>query len=744
MLVLFAVGFAAAMAICACGIAAMLTVLLMAAGAMLIGVAVYFRRRLPVVMLAVPVLVGIIAAGGWYLLFQQLYLNAAVALDGVTREVSLEVSDYTEESQYGGIVQCRMEIGSRSYRVRVYLDDYLALAPGDVISGSFRFRVTTPGGREEATYHRGQGIFLLAYQEEEIAVSSGDGTALRHLPARLRREICRILEAFFPEDVSAFAKALLLGDSDDLSYATETAFRLSGIRHIVAVSGLHVSILYGLISTLTLKKRFLTALLGLPLLLLFAAVAGFTPSVTRACLMVALMMLAMVFNREYDPPTALGFSAVVMLIMNPLTVTAAGWQLSASSVAGIFLFRKPIDEWLMKFAPAKSGKLKKLWTHLATTVSVSLSATILTTPLSAYYFGAVSILSVLTNLLTLWAVSFIFYGIILVCAVSLVWGAGAVFAAGVVAWPIRYVLLVSEFLAGLPLSAVYTRSPYITVWLVFLYVLLAIFLVSREKQPAQLGCLAAVGLCLALLAGWMEPLTDECRVTVMDVGQGQSILLQSEGRSYLVDCGGDRDHETADIVAETLLSQGIDRLDGIVITHYDRDHAGALQYLLTRIEADLIFLPATDGPFAADHLEPLTDAGILYVSEDLELTCESMKMTIFAPPFSFESNENSLCILFRTENCDILITGDRSGFGERQLMRHTDLPRVELLIVGHHGSKYSTCQELLAEVMPETAIISVGENNTYGHPTQEVLDRLTAIGCEVFRTDLNGTVIYRR
>ena len=142
-------------------------------------------------------------------------------------------------------------------------------------------------------------------------------------------------------------------------------------------------------------------------------------------------------------------------------------------------------------------------------------------------------------------------------------------------------------------------------------------------------------------------------------------------------------------------------------------------------------------------LEPLTDAGILYVSDDLELTCESMKMTIFAPPFSFESNENSLCILFRTENCDILITGDRSGFGERVLMKHTELPDLEILVAGHHGSRHSTCEEFLAATNPEIVVISVGQNS-YGHPAEELLERLRLFGCTVYRTDIHGTITFRR
>jgi competence protein ComEC len=107
------------------------------------------------------------------------------------------------------------------------------------------------------------------------------------------------------------------------------------------------------------------------------------------------------------------------------------------------------------------------------------------------------------------------------------------------------------------------------------------------------------------------------------------------------------------------------------------------------------------------------------------------------------NNESGICILFQAGECDILITGDRNAAGERELIKHTVLPDIDVLIVGHHGSKTSTCRELLIKAKPEIAIISVGADNSYGHPTKEVLDRLTNFGCKIFRTDLDGTVIYR-
>ena len=678
----------------------------------------------------------------WFRLFDNQYLSAAVSLDAVETDTVITVTDYSYETTYGIGVDGIVEIDGKPYQVRAYLDGKETLNPGDTVSGSFRFRVTTPDGVQDATYHQGKGIFLLAYQQEEVQIAKSHQLPRWALPVYLRMQIKSILCEYIPQDAFAFAKALLLGDTTDLSYETDTDFKVSGIRHVVAVSGLHISILFGMVSFLSFRKRYLSALLGIPVLILFAAVAGFTPSVVRACVMSDLMLLAMVLGKEYDGPTALSFAVLAMLIVNPMAVTSVSLQLSAVSVAGIFLFRERIHNRLMTFFGNLKGKKlrKKLADWFAASVSITLSAMTLTTPLCACYFGMVSLIGVVTNLLALWVISFVFYGLMALCGLSLVWKTGAVLLGKLIAYPIRYVLLVAKVMADIPMAAVYTKSIYITMWLVFCYVLLTVFLLQKKRSPRILVCCACLGLCFALLASWAEPVTDDCRVTVLDVGQGQSILLQSEGRTFLVDCGGDRDTETADEVASTLLSQGIDRLDGVILTHYDADHAGGLEPLLTRVQTDLLLVPDTVGakPF------PQVEGKVCYIFDDVQLSFDDAKMTVFGPIYTGSSNENSLCVLFETQSCAILITGDRSDFGERMLLRKSELTDVDVLIAGHHGAKDSTSLELLQAVTPETVIISAGEGNRYGHPHAELLERLTQFGCTVYRTDLHGTIIYRR
>lgn len=238
---------------------------------------------------------------------------------------------------------------------------------------------------------------------------------------------------------------------------------------------------------------------------------------------------------------------------------------------------------------------------------------------------------------------------------------------------------------------------------------------------------------------------NDTAVTMLDVGQGQCIILRSQGRTFLIDCGGDSDEAAADLAADTLLAQGISRLDGIVVTHYDRDHAGGVGYLLQRVPADAIFLPdSPDEDRILKTILPYTNGCEVYVGQDLKITWGDCDMTVFAPILSNSDNERGLCVLFRGLKCDILITGDLSGLGEKLLLKEKDIPRVTVLVAGHHGSKNSTTQELLDSVRPDYVLISAGEDNHYGHPHADVLQRLEEMGCVIYRTDQNGTIIFRR
>lgn len=734
---LFAIGFAAVCGLCVYGFAQAWIL----PGAAIAGISalMFFVRNGEhrSFKAAAWMLLGCAAGFLWYVGFQSRILEPAASLHGKTETVTVHATGYGTPDSYGVEAEGILKLHDRSYRVMLTLDEELYVEPGMEITAPFRFSFTAP--REEPiSWYSGNGIFLRVYQKGDAVTENAEAPALQDRIAVFRQYLKNAIRASFPEDTYPFAQALLLGDTSALDYETDTNFKISGIRHIIAVSGLHVSILIGMLSNVTFRKKYLMAPLGMAVLFVFSALAGFSPSVVRAALMSALILLGILLNREYDGATALSFAVLVMLLGNPLVIASVSFQLSVASVAGIYLFSDRIRSWILfRYDPfRKKHPIRKSVRIFASSASVTLSAMVLTTPLCAWYFGMVSLVSVVTNLLALWVISAVFYGIMAVCLLFAFWPTAAAVLAWVIAWPIRYVLTVADLMACIPMAAVYTDSIYIVFWQIFVYLLLALYSYGKLGSLKQLLCCSVLGLCMAQMLSWNQIPDDKTAMTVLDVGQGQCILIHSEGRTCMIDCGGYTGSYAADQATEYLLSRGIRRLDGLILTHLDDDHAGGVVGLLSRIDTDLLILP----PVPSE----LTAGTTVYAAEDLCLDFGNGKMTVYTPTFPGTANEKSLCVLFESENCAILITGDRDGFGERMLLRNHRIPDVNILVAGHHGSAGSSCKELLSAVRPETVCISAGKHNIYGHPAPALLERLEQFGCTVYRTDKHGTITLRR
>jgi len=743
----FAIGFTAA---CAAGV-----YLLSGAWYLLIGLfclmgclAMLFIHTKPSKIAAVTLL-GCIVGFSWLWGYDSFYLAAARNYDTETVFITVTASDYSYTPAYGQAFDGKVILDGKTYQVRGYLNEEISLKPGDVVQGEFRLRYTVGGEDRQPSHYQGKGIFLIATQEGEVSITAGQ-TRLLNYPAIWRQKIITMIENIFPADTAAFAKALLLGDSTDLTYRQDRDFQVSGLRHVIAVSGLHVSILFALIYMVFGRQRVLNAVFGIPLLLVFAAVAGFTPSIVRACLMQLLMLLALLVDKEYDPPTALSFAVLVILGVNPRAITSVSFQLSVGCMIGIFAFSEPLRQYFLSFGNLQTkSKGKSIQAKLIRwffgSVSVTLSAMVVTTPLCAIYFGMVSLVGILANLLTLWIISFIFYGVILSCITAAIWLPMGKGIAWLISWPVRYVLSVAGLLADFPLAAVYTDSVYIVFWLLFAYLLLGAFFLLKKKYPGiTTACIIGM-LCVCIALSWLEPMADDTRVSVIDVGQGQSVLFRQGKERYLVDCGGEHAGITADTITNFLLSQGVFKLDGVILTHYDADHSGSVVDLLTNINTDKIYMPdIQDTNGIRETIESAHQDKIQLISDISEVKIKNGKITLYPDKTGADDNESSMCVLFQPENCDILITGDRSSTGERALLKQTQLPKLELLVAGHHGSHLATSLELLLATQPDAAVISVGENNRYGHPRAEVLDRLSRFGCEIYRTDELGTITFRR
>lgn len=736
-LVWFSMGFAGA-----CGIGAYLLrgqglVVLAAVFAVLTACCLILKGKWRQLEPAYLILLGLMTGSMVFSAYDARHLSPALALDGQTVEAVFHATSYSWETDYGIAADGVIEWDANRYGTRLYLDPGWEIRPGDVVELPVKLRFTDEGGIKEPTYHRTNGILFLASQKGDPVITQGKPT-LRAFCGELRHMIQSRIAAVFPEDTRGFATALLLGDTTGMTDGQLLSFRLSGLSHIVAVSGLHMSILLALVCRIAGNQRFLTLILGFPAIFLFAAAAGFTASVTRAAIMMSLMLLALAADREYDPPTALAFAVVVMLLVQPLVIASVGFQLSVTGVAGIFLYEKGIRRYLLaRFGRREKSLRAKLRNGLCATLSVSISASILTTPLVACYFGTVSLVGLLANVLVVPMISLIFYGIMLSCAAGPAVG-------WLISWPIRYVFGVTGLLSKFPLAAVYTESDYVVLWLVFVYGLLLWIRWTKPERLFRPLLFVTAGLALALSMSWAEPMLDSYRVTALDVGQGQCILLQSRRNVFLVDCGGDSDRIAGDKAAEELLSMGISRLDGLILTHYDRDHTGGVAQLALRIDVDRLYLPRTDEKeLQARVLEALPNSERIWLDSGVQISFGNCVIRIFPPENQKSGNESCAAVLFQNEKYDTLIISDRNAAQERKLLATGEIPDLEILVVGHHGSKTSTSHELLYAAKPELAFISVGADNAYGHPSEAVLYRLGVYGCRVFRTDLMGDLVFR-
>ncbi len=740
----FTVGFAIACAVgtyLVSGIWLLLLALFCLVG--FVGALFFTSRRAKPAML---VFLGLLAAFVWMWVFDAAYLSVPRSYDGKEIWTTVEVSDYSSRTDNGIACNGVVRLEGKPYRICLHAYEDMTLSPGDTLTGSLRLRFTM--NHDLPDNYGSSGVYLISHIKDAVTVKTAESRPLRYFAADLRLQITALLNKTFPEDTLGLARALLLGDTSLLDYETNTDLSVSGIRHMVSVSGLHVSVLCAILYALLGYRRILTPAVGLPMLLLFAALAGFTPSVNRACIMQALMMLSFALKKEYDPPTALSFACLVMLVANPVSIASVGLQLSAGCIIGILLFSGKIHDYLLsekRLGPAKGKGLKsRLIRGFVGSVSMTLSTMIVTAPLCALYFDTVSLVSILTNLLTLSVTSFIFYGLIAVCILGAIWlPLGSALAWGI-SWLIRYVLWVARLLSDFPLSAVYTHSPYIVAWIIVCYLLLAVWYFQKEKRTVMLFCCMVASLGIAIGASWLEPRMDDYRVTMLDVGQGQCILVRTGDENYMIDCGGSYPEGAADLAAQTLLSQGITRLDGVILTHYDDDHAAGVELLLTRVSTEVLYLPnLEDDGLIKNSLTESHYGQICWLQPDTVTAVADGTITMIVGSRDQNDNESGLCILCQLGNCDILVTGDRNQRSERYLLQQVALPEVDILVAGHHGSKNSTSDELLEALQPETVLISVGRSNSYGHPAEETLEKLRAFGCRILTTAENGTITIR-
>lgn len=686
----------------------------------------------------------------WTGVYCALVRAPALRLAGTETQVEAVVADWPQAGSYGGVsVLVRVQTDGLPVKAQLYLDgaEGMELRPGDRLHGTAFFRMADTMAGEPTSYYYAKGILLIASGGKSWTAERPDGPPLEYWPAFFSRALKDSVARSFPDGTAPLVTALITGDKTGLPDGEYSALRRSGLAHVIAVSGLHVSFLAGLITTLLGRRRRLSAVVGICLLFFFSAVAGNTPSVQRAAFMQALLLVAPLADRENDPPTALSTVLMVLLVINPYAAASISLQLSFGAVAGIFLFTGPLcQRWERKLPRKPKGFWPRLGCRAArvviATVATTLGAIVFTTPLMAVYFDSISLISPLTNLLALWAVSDAFLGGLLTALVGLILPGAAVAMGWVVSLPVWYLQWLTAALAGLPFASVTAHSIYLVLWMALTYGLIFLWVLWRgpRGRPALPVCLSLAALCGALVLQAAALTGGKLTVSVLDVGQGLSVALYSKGQTALIDCGG---YDAGNTAADYFQTLGLSRIDLVILTHYHDDHAAGIPQLLERMDVGLLILPDVepDSSLRAEIQAAAQAHGVetLLVTDGAVAELGETTLRVFPPLGTGGSNEEGLSVLGSAGEFDVLVTGDMNAAVERRLVKYGNLPETELLVVGHHGSGYSTSGELLQTIQPQWAVISVGYN-TYGHPAEETLARLAQYGCDIYRTDWSGTV----
>lgn len=701
----------------------------------------YFRRGL---LILLPLAVSLAYFAGYDHLVRQPIENRC----GAASDFAATVCDWPQATEHGAKITVELEGYHRARAVLYGEAELLAARPGDTVTGTAQWQSAAHFDSDDVTHFNARGVYALLYGREDVRLSAGDGDALRWLPQRAGKAFREKVAAIWDDPrVSGFLTAELTGDKSAMDDGDYLAMQETGLAHLFAVSGLHCAFLVTLLALLISRRQRLLCAVTIPLLLFYMVMVGMSPSVVRACIIQIFLLIAPLFRRGSDPLTSLAAALLVILLCNPFAAASVSLQLSFSATLGMVLLSPRLYKLLTGWYKGKCRPLRAALCFVAANLSATLSAVVFTAPLTAWYFRIFVLVAPLSSLLAVPAAGWSFMAAFVTVLLGFVWLPLASLL-GWISWAlVRYILWIANGMMSWRYHAVYFTNPYLIYWLLFLY---AAFIGCAATPDGKRKYLLASALSVLTLTAaiWVNRQDYQYGVLTaltLDVGQGESVILTSGGETALVDCGSSNSYkDPGGLAADTLHSMGVRELSAVVVTHYHADHTNGLYEVLRRIPVQTIYLPDIEDEYGVrERLVSLAEekgAQVTYVTKETADTLGDTVLTIYPPVQSGgDLNELGLTALASAGDFDLLITGDMSGSTEKKLVETYALPDIEVLVVSHHGSRYSSNIRFLKSVTPEAAVISVGDNN-YGHPSEETLQRLLAVGADIWRTDQQGTI----
>ena len=564
----------------------------------------------------------------------------------------------------------------------------------------------------------------------------------------IREHYRESLQDAMNKNEAAIIFAILFGGYAGIDESIVESFTATGIVHILSVSGSHISLLAATVTALGTFFRLpqkVTAGLVLFVILVYGTLAGLVPPVIRAAIMGGLTFIALAYDREKDARRILTLCGIGMLIYEPMLLFHVSFQLSFAATAGLIYFAGDIASFFERYLPRL----------IAYSFGITISTTIGSVPIVAWYFNQISVSSIFANLtatpiLELLIVISLFTGLVgffIPVLAKIIFMLTAVI--------LEFATIIIDLLAKIPVMYIPTMNLFTGA----VYYGVLILWLNKKSLPRvkiTVGRLLLIGLCLIFVLAFNHR-SNEIEVHFIDVHQGDcALLITPHGRAAMFDTGGIRE-SNFDIGSRVDLPYlkhfGIRQLDYIFLTHAHEDHSAGAGSILKRMDVGKVFIghePVEDylRVLNLSKSDPLVNK-LIVATEGTVVNLDGVKIEIiYAPNVSTNSTGNEVSNVYRVSygNASFLFTGDLVKEQESVLLSKTSRAKKvqsTVLKVGHHGSKTSSSEEFIDAVNAKFAVFCVGLGNSFGHPKSEVVEAFEKSGAKILRTDLDGSIVFR-
>ena len=521
---------------------------------------------------------------------------------------------------------------------------------------------------------------------------------------------------------SNYLKTFILGDNKKIDTDIIKSYQKNGISHLFAVSGMHLSffasIFLFILKKLKIKEK-INYIIIISFFIFFAFLTNYSPSILRAMILYILLCINKILELNIKTIYIILIDLIILLIYNPYYIYNIGFVYSFTISISLILFSNTINEY------------KKYISKLLITSIISFLVSI---PISINNFFEINILAPLVNLIFVPFISFIIFPLSLLTLI--IKPLDNVFLIA-----IKTLEKLSILTEQLKINITLSYIPWYTI--ILYYIAIVIFIKGiHTRQTIKIIPL----IILIILHTNMKYIENYSKATTLDVGQGDSILIEMlNNRTVLIDTGGHVGSSNSVIINKTipyLKSLGIKKLDYLVLTHGDYDHMGEAINLVNSFRVEKVIFNC--GPYndlEKELIKVLDKKKIPYYSCIKELNIDKNKLHFLQTKEYDNENDNSNVIYTELDGYKFMFMGDASVTTEKEIMNKYNLPNIDLLKVGHHGSRTSSGKEFIDEINPKYSIISVGKNNRYGHPNKEALDNLK--DTKIYRTDQDGSIMFK-